>query len=279
MKRYRVLSFDMDFRASHLSLEINNRWEPDVKEMHRQNKERLIEGLLNDFGSINGEAKIRNFLDLGDSPLSIIAFHNKFFRQIRHSFVIGSNYPALTGACALGERILNHLLLNLRGFYKTAPEYKKIHRKSSFDNWQIAIDILAAWNILLPEVVVNFRKLAEIRNQTIHFNPETDRNDHELALKAIQTLSNIILDQFCAFGLRPWFITDTPGASFIKKEVEEHPFIKTIYLPNCTLVGPYHELTLEMVPGGPNVTIRDEYEYEEKEISDGEFAELFRNKR
>jgi hypothetical protein len=73
-----------------------------------------------------------------------VAFHNVFFNQVRDSFVIGSYYPALTAACALGERILNHLVLGLRDSFRTAEEYKRVYRKDSFDNWMIPIDVLEA---------------------------------------------------------------------------------------------------------------------------------------
>ena len=242
MKRYRPLSYDMDFRASHLSREIQDTWDEETKNMHRQNHARLVQGVVSEFGEMNAGAKIQNLIELGNSPFSIIAFHNKFFRQVRSAFVIGAYYPALTGCCALGERILNQLLLTLRDSYRSTPEFKKVFRKSSFDNWQLAIDTLEAWAVLLPNAVSSYRSLSEIRNRAIHFMPDTDHNDRELALEAIQTLSKVIDEQFTVFGIRPWFIPGTPGVNFIRKESEADPFVRTIYLPNCALVGPHHTL-------------------------------------
>jgi hypothetical protein len=92
----------------------------------------------------------------------------------------------------------------------------------------VAIDTFDAWKVLLPNSVANYRRLAEIRNRAIHFDPDTDHNDRELALEAIQTLSKIIDEQFTVFGIRPWFIPETPGVSFIKKEAEADPFIRTV---------------------------------------------------
>ena len=76
MKRYRALSYDMDFRASHLSREIKETWEPEAQEMHRQNRERLVQGFVAEFGEWNAEAKIQNLIDLGDAP-----FTNYYFPQ------------------------------------------------------------------------------------------------------------------------------------------------------------------------------------------------------
>ncbi|GGO80967.1 hypothetical protein GCM10011348_18880 [Marinobacterium nitratireducens] len=109
MKRYRIFSFDFDSRASSLE-PIQEQWEDKVKELHAQNRENTIKGLAAQFGEQNLDIKVNNFVDLKFKPFSVAAFHNKFLEQIRNSYVVGSYYPALTGACALGERILNHMV-------------------------------------------------------------------------------------------------------------------------------------------------------------------------
>src|ERR1017187_3740378 len=208
MKRFRIFGFDFDTRVHMLTREIQDHWDEQVKEQHKQNREQIERGLVWQFGESAADQKRQNFTDLGPKPLSILAFHNKFFEQVRVSFVMGAYYPALTASCALGERILNHLVLILRDDFKSTPEYKRVYNKDSFDTWDTAIDILAAWDVLLPAVVLEFRKLRDRRNETIHFRPQVDENDRALALDAIRTLSSILGNQFCAFGPQPWFITD-----------------------------------------------------------------------
>jgi hypothetical protein len=274
MKRYRVLSYDLDSRPAILSLEIKEEWEEAVKEGHRRNKEQIARAFAQEFGEHGIQRKVQEFIDLGAKPFSILAFHNKFLEQIRNAFVIGAYYPALTGTCALGERILNHLMLLLREDFKATPQYKNVYRKNSFDNWDLPIDTLESWGALLPNAAVSFRKLRDIRNQTIHFKPEVDQNERQLALQAMHTINDIIQVQFGAIGSQPWFIPDVPGASFIKKEAEQQPFVKRVYLPNCAPVGPYH--TLEFT--GRGWIVRDQ-DYEEREISDDEFRELLQSKR
>lgn len=276
MKRYRVLKIDFDSRAAILKMAIDESWEENVKAQHRRNKQQTEDLLLQEFGSLNGKAKLKNFCDIGSAPLSIVAFHNKFLRQIRRSFVIGSYYPALTGACSLGERILNHLIVNLRNDFRQTKEYKRVYRKDSFDDWPLAISVLSSWGILLPKVADNYKRLSDIRNKkAIHFNPETDINDRDIALEAINVLSDIIQEQFGALGTQPWFIENTKGAFYIKKEYEKHPFINKIYITNCALVGPYHKL--EMTSGGWAVI--DSYVYEEKDIPDEEYVKLLNDFR
>lgn len=270
MKRYRVLGFDFDSRATILSQEIGEHWEGNVKKQWLENKEGVKEGLLHQFGVLGGEQKVKNFTDLEAKPFSVLAFHNTFLTDCRDAFTIGAYYPALTGACALGERILNHLILLLRDDYKATPEYKNVYRKESFDNWKLAIDTLLAWDVLLPDVVDNFRNFEAIRNRAIHFRPETDTNDRALALEAIHLLQRIVQTQFGSFGTQPWFIPNMPGEAYIKKDCQDIPFIKKVYLPNCALVGPKHRL--EMKSG--KWIVHDESAYENIEISDEQFSEL-----
>jgi len=271
MKRYRILTYDFDTRARILSMTIEESWEPQVKELWARNKQQIIERLLREYGPSAGDDKIRNFIDFGAMPFSIIAFHNRFFRQVRNAFVVGAYYPALTGACALGERILNHLVLRLREDFKSTPGYKKVHGKESFDNWDLAIDTLESWGVLLPEGVAAYRRLRDLRHRCLHFQPEVDTHDRDLALEAIRQLSGIVEIQFSGVGPRPWIIPGTRGASFVKKSVENIPFVAKVVLPNCHLVGPFHRLE-----GGPNNwLVHDDHTYEEREITDEEFADLY----
>jgi hypothetical protein len=213
MKRYRILSFDFDSRAIGLE-PIPEEWEENVKKQHIENQEKTIEGLKVQYGELNFQSKLNNFIELKQKPFSISAFHNKFLNQIRNSYVIGSYYPALTSACSLGERILNHMILLLRDYHKDSPEFRKVYRKDSFDNWELAISTLESWQELLPEAIVKFRELHQKRNFAIHFNPETDHNDKDLALEAIHLIQNIVSIQFSAFGAQPWYFC-VPGEIYI----------------------------------------------------------------
>ena len=269
MKRFRIFGYDFDTRVHALTTEIQDHWEERVKQLHTENREQTERGLIWQFGEAAADQKRQNFIDLGPKPLSILAFHNKFFEQVRVSFVMGAYYPAVTASCALGERILNHLILILRDDFKSTAEYKRVRNKDSFGNWDTAIDTLAAWDVLLPAVVLEFRKLRDRRNEAIHFRPEVDKNDRPLALDAIRSLNAILGDQFCAFGPQPWFITDIPGEIYIKKDWESRPFIRKVYLPNCVAVGPQHKIE-SVMPW----MVKDDYPYEKREITDQQFCSL-----
>jgi hypothetical protein len=151
--RRRHLSYTMDFDTrAHVFEEPGDGWAEDVRRLHLENRERTEAGLAREFGSDNLDKKIENFVAIRSKPFSVLAYHNRFFDQARRAFVIRGYYPALVSACALGERILNHLMLELRGFYKHTAEYKHVYRKESFDNWQIPIDTLEAWTSCCPRL-------------------------------------------------------------------------------------------------------------------------------
>lgn len=266
--RRRHLSYSLDFDTrAHIFEEPGEGWTEETRRLHYENRERAKAGLALEFGSDRLDIKIKNFVEIGFKPFSVLAYHNAFFEQARRAFVIGAYYPALVGACALGERVLNHLILDLRGFYDKSPEYRRVYRKSSFDNWQIPIDVLEAWNVLLPKAVDEFRALMTLRHRSIHFNVSTYGTLREDALAAICHMREIIDQQFTTFGDRPWFIKGTRGHVFIKREWEENPFIRTYFLPTCPFVGPYFAISFDQ-----GLRFHDHSDYGDGGWSDEEFA-------
>jgi len=186
--------------------------------------------------------------------------------------VSGAYYPALTGACALGERILNHLVLGLRESFKSTAEYKRVWNKDSFDDWNTAIDTLEAWGVFRNEVVKTYRDLRDARHKAIHFRPEVDSNPRKLALKACKLLSAIIASQFGAMGGQPWFIPNANAAPFITRDAEDDPFVKHVYLPNCVRVGPMHRLE----HCGSGFVVAEDPDLEDVEdLTDSEFVEWY----
>lgn len=270
MKRYRVLDFGFDSRAWMLSEEIQPSWEPEVQALWRDNKARLRQQLLAEYGSFNFDTKVTNFIDFGRIPFSIFAFHNRFVDQIRRAVVMGAFYPALVASCALGERVLNHLVIALREDFRATVQYKRVRTKDSFDNWHLAIDTLQSWGVLLPEAASGFRNLHSIRVRAIHFRPEVDTNDRALALEAVACLLRIIEVQFGPAGHHPWLLPDMNGEDFIAKAAESLPFVRRIVLQNCRLVGPRHTLAFE----DGRWIVKDDHAYEDREVSDDEFREL-----
>lgn len=267
MKRHRVLGFDFDTRVRSLD-PIPDEWEEQVKALHRDNRARTIQGLQEEFGIRNFDQKLQNFIDLGSKSFSIIAFHNRFYAQARSAFVQCQYYPALTGVCALGERVLNHLVLGLREHYKASPYYKRVYRKDSFDNWDLALDALRDWQVLTTTAEVNFGELLQRRNDSIHFNAGTERSDREDALGALLTFGRILEAQFASFGALPWLFTP-PGEVYVRKEWEQSPFVQLVYVPNSRYVGHKHRV-VNAFPW----KVEDTAEYASEEVSDDEFTKL-----
>lgn len=113
-RRYRPIALTFDARNTTLEHEIGDDWDPDIQKQWRSNQASIRMGLLGELGTVGGESKIENYVLMGSAPWSIIFRHNQMLAQIRGAFAHGDFYPALLGACGLGERLLNELLNVLR---------------------------------------------------------------------------------------------------------------------------------------------------------------------
>lgn len=256
-----------DTRASILRTNIEDARDDHVKTSWQKNKESTISDLREQYGSWDFDFKLHNFLELWPLQPSIFTYHNIFITQLRNAFIIWSYYPALTAACALWERILNRLILDLRDSYKSTDYYKEIYRKKSFDDWLKVIWILESWDVLLPITVTSFKKLYTKRCESIHFNPEVDLDPRNRALEAIHLIQDIVITQFGVFW-QPWFFC-VPGEFYIRKSFEDHPFVKNVILPHTFLVWPRHTITQLM----PKLSFSDE-DYDDNQLSDDEFIDM-----
>lgn len=276
--RRRFLSYGLDFdsRAILLAEEIQPSWDEAVKTTWEGNKAKIKDELLREFGEFNHDMKVENFVAIQAAPFSILSYHNVLFHQVRRSFVVGSYYPALVGACALGERMLNHLILDLRQYFQSTPEYKRVSRKDSFADWRLAVETLNAWDVLLPDVSAEFLALAELRHRSVHFNADTYANLRQDALKAILHLREIIAVQFGSFTSAPWFIRGTAGHAFIAKAWETKPFVRTFLLPNCQFMGPLFAIRFE---ASRRAVFYDHSDYGDGAWTDEEFAERYNNRK
>jgi hypothetical protein len=273
-RRHLSHGFDFDTRAHILETEIGDDWEPHVKTMWETNKANVRAGLIREYGELAIETKIENFLAIGAKPMSVLSYHNAFYHQVRSAYVMGHYYPALVSACALGERILNHLVLDLREHYRTSPEYKNVYNKKSFDKWDIALRALNDWKILLPEAAAAFEKLKVLRRYSVHFNVSTYTTLKEDALAAVLHMREIINQQFGTWGLRPWLIRGTKGQIFIAKDWETHPFIATYFLPRAPFVGPL----FGMAHDDARWNFYDVPDYGDGGLTDAQFAAAYNDR-
>ena len=115
-RRYLSWSMDFDTRAAILNPNIEDRWDDRAKEAIESRWASVRQSLIPEFGERDIDTKLESFAAIGTKPVSVLSYHNNFFHQVRQAYVSGAWYPALVGACALGERILNHLILDMHQF-------------------------------------------------------------------------------------------------------------------------------------------------------------------
>lgn len=290
MYRYRINPFYIDFDSRSNILQFKEEdFSDNVFKTQYINTQNIIRTqIINKYGS--PQERLKRYIELGKiKPSSIIGHHNKLLEEICDSYIIGADYPALVSACTFGERLLNHLILNLRENYKgVVPKeeslcknmkvYSKIFTSQNCSNWKIMINTLSEWGVFYhPEIKDNYLKLKKIRDTYIHFNKiENHQEITEKARESITYINNIVdklfgihfKDSFC-------FITGVGGELYLKKELEESPFFKKYYMqePIMTKVSPYHQMSsssYDFIENSENkVTV--------KEITDDEFVVLRNN--
>lgn len=272
-RRYRPLQFNFDTRATFLDTVIEDNWEVGVKEQWRGNKSSVRMHLLAEHGTIDGDEKIENFCALGPAPWSISYEHTDPLKQVRSAFTHGDFFPALVGACALGERIFNHLILALRQDYVNhRATTKRIRAHDTFDDWGHAIDVLRGWGVFTDEVATTYRKLEEKRHASIHFDPKVPATARQPALTAILAVQTIIAEIFAPLGGPPTYIPGTSGASFIALAAEDTPLVKRLFIPRSALLSPAHRLYPSVDGNAFTTTIIDDADYDAAPLTDEEFA-------
>jgi hypothetical protein len=269
MRRFRVINPRFDTRARFLAQEIGADWEEHIKRGWEENQRKIVREVGLELGEVDLDGKIERLVELDAEPFSVVAYHNEFLRQCRYAYVQSAYYPALTGACALGERLLNHLVLDLREDFRSSPHYRKVYDKDSFDNWDRVLEVLGDWGVLTDESRAAFDDLKIRRNAAIHFDPATDHDARTLAREAIRSLQAVVEHQF-GLGPNPWFIPDAPH-TYVAGEAQEWPFVKHVILPSPSVaeVGPNARLEFDYESGafvvagvgdaGPDIGSDDEF--------------------
>jgi len=236
-----------------------------------QYKKEEREYLEKKYGPLDFDTKFDRWVSIPKPVLSVVDEHTHLLQDVENSYVSGNLYSALTGACCLGERIFNQIISRVKDSYRSSPKYKLIYRKKTLNDWDLAIDVLVEWQIIDSKTEKKYRRLAKLRNESVHFQ-DKDQDLDEMAKEAINLINEIVSD---LFELRKdkefviWF--EVPGELYLRKGAEKIPFINAFYVPCAPLVGYKH--TIESVTG-PKMKVADKEGYSNEEISDEEFVKL-----
>jgi hypothetical protein len=270
-RRYLPYAFTFDTRAMIFDMAAGTDIEPDVARVNVANQSRMRETLIHEFGASGYEQKVANFIDLGAAPWSVAALHNIYLEQVRQAFTLGAYYPALVGACALGERILNHLVLTLRDDYANHPATTHVTGKESFSGWEKCIRTLEEWGVITTDVKSEYRALETARHDAVHYRPKLDTGEaRDAALHAIKLVGGAVEKLFHPHGSGPHYFSGPISRSYVKLVSERDPFIRRFILPACVLVSP----RFRFVPSGVGFDVYDDPDYGvgQSAITDEQFA-------
>ncbi|WP_139770678.1 hypothetical protein [Paenarthrobacter ureafaciens] len=258
-----------------LTDEIDPDWDPQIIAQHEGNRRQIRMMLIHEFGNEEHERKIDDYAALGPAPWSVIDRHNMFLRQIRQSFAFGAYYPALVGACSLGERLLNELVIRLRGAYRShSATTKSVATHKTFMNWSVCIEALFEWGVLDDPLATKFNNLRKFRNRSVHYGTHlTGRDAREEALQAVLLIQEIIEALFRPHGGPPRFIGGTTGHTFLSTPAESEPFVQEFLVPASILVSPSFDMQYNEDRGWFDVFDDDTYQNEYPTLTDEEFAD------
>ena len=252
---------------------IDESWDQDVRELAVRNRELVRTELIHEFGNQEHERKMEDFAALGFAPWRVIDEHNAFMTQVRTAFVAGAYYPALVAACALGERILNELVVRLRSHFPEHEATVDVAEQVAISNWGACIKALVGWGVLDEQAATEFYALSKLRHSSIHYNRHLNGKDaRDEALKAVRALQDLISALFPPLGGPPRFIAGTSGHTFISSKAEGHAFVREFILPSCVLVSPHFEMR-PTSGGWFEVWDDDSYQEEFPDLTDEEFAD------
>ena len=258
---YRVLDFVIDTRAGALK---------SFRELKLKDQELGIRNYFKrEWGELNFEEKLDRFINLDLSYIGVPEEYYDLLQPIISAYCCGYYYPAMTSAGALGERIMNRLIIKLRSYYKKSRYYNKVWKKQSFEQWDFPVKVLKEWKVISKEVAGLFLKLKKYRNDSIHYNKDYDfeTNSHD----AIKILAKIIDAQFNYMNRKDLFwVFDVPGEILLRTEVIDDPYVREFVIPHCVQIGPCCEPT-----ASPPVKST---KFPLKPFSDEEFIELRKNK-
>ncbi len=229
-RRHRLMSFYVETRRSFFKTD-----EPidESDDMFRHLKAELGE---HDFDS-----KFARWKQIDYPPLGLIDEYPEKLSQIINTFSVGYSYPAVTSACCLAERILNRLVLRCRDHFKSHPDYKKIYRKDSFDDWGRMLDLIEDWTLIPQKAISLFRELMPVRHETIHYNKAYDFD--AVAPDAVNKLIAAVTEVFGVTNRKDIFLVfDIPGEVWVRSEAEALPFVKEFVIPHCYFAHAVHDI-------------------------------------
>ncbi|PQJ11959.1 hypothetical protein CJD36_009205 [Flavipsychrobacter stenotrophus] len=249
---YKVIGVVFDFTVNNLK---------DNSPQHVRDS--IANQLKEEWGGLDFEDKLQRFIKLNHAFYGTPDEYYQLLRPIVSSYCCGNFYPSITSAGALGERILNRLVLKTRDYFKSSQYYDLSIQKSS--NWPTLIKALIEWKVISEDIGDAFTKLKKYRNDSIHYNAGYDFEGN--SYEAIKLLLEIVDKQFNYLNRKDLFWAfDCPGEVLVRTSALSDPFVKEFVLPYCRLITPFCEPMATPPIRGKNTPL--------KPLSDEDFIKI-----
>jgi hypothetical protein len=200
-------------------------------------QDELIKARVEDIHGANDlEKKLERWHAVRRAGFWLLHEYRDMVEEVAQAYIQGLNYPALTGACCLAERVMNRLVFSLRPHYKKSAHYKKIHRKERLQSWDDLRRILRDWKITGPEQSAGIKRLYALRTDAVHYVADYDYES--AAAEAIQLTLQLLDWFFFVYDMdRIFRIFEIPGEIWVRADKQSDPFVIEFVLPHCLKAG------------------------------------------
>jgi hypothetical protein len=229
-RRYRLMSFFVDTSRNLYSSKYT-----------KQQADSHTEYLKSIFGEQDFQHKYERWIKIEYPEVGLIDEYPNKITEIINTYCSGYYYPAVTSACCLAERILNRLILKTRKYFTSHSNYKRIFRKSSFNDWDKMLEIISDWQLIPEKSIEILCEIKNIRHQSIHYNELFDFE--AIVTETINKLIAAVTEIFGVLNRKDiYLVFDIPGEIWVRSIAEERPFVKEFVLPFCYYAHAVHDI-------------------------------------
>jgi hypothetical protein len=206
-------------------------------------RERVTEHLRLTHGELGLDEKLRRWDEVKRAKTWLVDEFNEQMEDVLEAYVQGLFFPAMTGACCLGERVMNRLVFKTAEHFRSSPHYKWVWKKrgQKAQDWPRLIEVLNDWRLFDGNQADMAKKLHGYRNDSVHYIPDYDFRTS--SLEAVRLVVELIDTLFSAQRRKDVLrVHEIPGEIWLRADAQGEPFVQEFVIPCCTPLAATHQL-------------------------------------